>query len=163
MVLVLTNGEANTEGNVSDGIHPSIDSTAKEFMNTIVWWWWFDMMMMTHHWPCWLNINQWQNGWTLREKKENNFQNKIKIDGCKQKNPIKPVSDVNKVSKLRHHWTVNHPCVETIINHSHPWKHYCRPSLCWGSQLLLLWTIMNPYQSLSTTLSCKHYCRPSLC
>ena len=30
MVLVLTNGEANTEGNVSDGIHPSIDSTAKE-------------------------------------------------------------------------------------------------------------------------------------
>ena len=36
MVLVLTNGEANTEGNVSDGIHPSIDSTAKEFMNTIV-------------------------------------------------------------------------------------------------------------------------------
>ena len=35
-VPVLTDGEANTEGNVSDGIHPSIDSTAKEFMNTIV-------------------------------------------------------------------------------------------------------------------------------
>ena len=34
MVLVLTNGKANAEGNVSDGIHPSIDSTAKKFMNT---------------------------------------------------------------------------------------------------------------------------------
>ena len=33
---VLTDGKANAEGNVSDGIHPSIDSTAKEFMNTIV-------------------------------------------------------------------------------------------------------------------------------
>ena len=34
-MIVLTNGEANTEGNVSDGIHPSIDSTAKKFMNKI--------------------------------------------------------------------------------------------------------------------------------
>ena len=31
----LTNGEANAESNISDGIHPSIDSTAEKFMSKL--------------------------------------------------------------------------------------------------------------------------------
>ena len=48
---VLTDGKANAEGNVSDGIHPSIDSTAKKFMNKIG-----SMMMLVVNLPmksCW--------------------------------------------------------------------------------------------------------------
>ena len=40
-----------------------------------------------------------------------------------QHNRVEPVSNVNKVSKLWHHRTVNHPCIKTmstigmIVNH----------------------------------------------
>ena len=34
---VLTNGKTNTEGNISDGIHPSIDSTATKYYEQTFW------------------------------------------------------------------------------------------------------------------------------
>ena len=76
------------------------------------------------------SINE-RNGWILWEI---NFHNKIQ-----------PVTDVNKVSKLGHHWTVNHPCVKTswlsstIINYHQTVNHPCVENKL---------TIVNHYQTV---------------
>ena len=76
---------------------------------------------------------------------------------CKQwqHNRVEPVSNVNKVSKLWHHRTVNHPCIKTmstigmIVNH-------CQQSMgiiltmVLGQPLPIMSAIVKYWQQLST-------------